>query len=630
MKNHRSEKRRNGAVSFFGCLAALALSARAASPPVIPPIENLDRLESWRAGVAAADAQERMLQIVCFGDSNTEGPAYVSELRRTLQGCYGERGIGYHSLGNRNPVPESPTIERRGAWELLRDAPRSHAPPPPYFALDGIWTQTADPQAEVSVDFGFGSWPKSDNHLARSYNLQQRVRLHHQVGPELGAFTIYLGQNKLRRVDCHAETDSYAVTDAFLCDGFRIADIEGKVTLFGFDATRAYYHRGQPALRGGVLVHALGKGWGRTEEPANVEDSAYAAFFAAIQPDLVTVMLGTNDQHNDGRVESYRGWLTAMVRKLQTHAPDTGILIIACPEAGQTRPGLAATFRDAARQVAADNGCAFWDLQTLIGPRSATWYREGFFVDGLHYSSIGGSVISRMLLRQLGFDVNDPRHYPALRHEPDGREERPVWEVRRLGTVPLDGVAAALADAPPQSIWINAERVADLRLAVAGDALALHAVVRDGQCVGPREAWPGGGLEVCIANPGNIGRVSHNTDGPIVRQLFFAAAKPADGRDMALKQFTMDDQNVTVQWDSPDTFPYSITPLEPFGYEVTALIPLAQLVLEPGSRAFLFEAAVVAAAAPGNRPVYSRLFAVRADNGAFRDASQSAQVRVAP
>ena len=135
-------------------------------------------------------------------------------------------------------------------------------------------------------------------------------------------------------------------------------------------------------------------------------------------------------------------------------------------------------------------------------------------------------------------------------------------------------MAEALAKDPAQSIWVNTQKVADLRLAVAGEALALHAVVRDGQCVSPREKWTGGGLEVCIANPANIGRVMHGTDGPIIRQLFFAAAKPGDGREMALKQFTMDEKNANVQWDSPDTFPFSVTPLAPFGYEVKALIRL--------------------------------------------------------
>ncbi len=83
-----------------------------------------------------------------------------------------------------------------------------------------------------------------------------------------------------------------------------------------------------------------------------------------------------------------------------------------------------------------------------------------------------------------------------------------------------------------------------------------------------------------------------------------------------------------IEWASPDTFPYSITPLQPFGYEVKALIPLSQLVLKPDSREFLLEAAVVAAMSPGSPAAYIRMFATHADAGAFRDARQSARVEV--
>lgn len=596
----------------------------------LPVIAHPERLASWRAGVAAADAQERPLQMVCIGDSNTENPAYASELRRLLQGCYGERGIGYHSLGNRNVLPESPKIERKGTWEFLRDAPKG--PPPPRFALDGIWCQSSDPNAEVSVEFVFGSWEKPDYQLARPYNLQHRVRIHHQVGPGLGSFAVSAGASELRRVDCGAERPGYVVTEAFLCDGFRIAGLQGKVVLFGFDAERASYLQGQPILKGGVLVHALGKGWGRTEEPALVEESAYAAFFGAVRPDLITILLGTNDQHNDGRVSAYRDWLTTILRKLRTHAPEVGVLVIACPEAGQTKPGLAVQFRDAALEVAEANGAAFWSLQDVVGARAAVWTREGFFGDGLHYNAIGGCVIARMLLRQLGFDLNDLRHYPVLREAAQTAtgEVRPEWRVRRVGATTLDKLGEALSSEPSLAIWENQARIADVRLAVAGESLAVLATVRDGQCAGPREAWKGGSFELCVANPANIARVKHNEDGPVVRQVAFPAVQSKEGQGIVVKQFTMDEKNVVVPWEVEGGFESRVVPFEPFGYELRALIPLDLLVLKPDSPEFLLECAVFASADPGTKPAYSRMFATRQDAGAFRDASLSARVRVVP
>ena len=612
---------------LFALLAAgLATVLIAAEPATVPEIVGRERLASWTAGVAAADAEERPLQIVCIGDSNTEMAGYACELRRILQGCYGERGIGFHSLGDRIAVPESPKIERKGKWDLLRDAPKG--PPPPRFALDGIWAQTADAQAEVGVEFVHGSWEKPAYQLARAYNIQQRVRLHYQVGPDLGGFTVLVDGAPRLVIDAKADKPGYAVSDPFLCDGFRVARIQGKAVLFGFDAERVSYLQGKPVLAGGVLVHALGKSWGRTEEPAVVEDAAYAAFYAAIRPDLITILLGTNDQHNDGRVQAYRDWLTTTIGKLRKHSPGTAILVIACPEAGQTKPGLAVQFRDAAREVAAGNGCAFWSLQDLIGPRSATWTRQGFLQDGLHYHPIGGGIIARLLLRQLGFDLGDMRHYPALRQAQAATEGRPTLAMPRLAPLALDGVAAALAGIPGQPIWSNAERVAEVRLAVAGEALAVHARIADAQCVGAQESWTGGAFEICVANPANIARVMHNQDGPVVRQVVFNAVAPKDGPRVKVQQYTMDEHNKVIEWKSDAVIPAAFAPLPGKGYELSALIPLAQLALGKDDRRFLVECAVTAAAAPGAKPQYLRMFATRGDAGAFRDASLSAEARL--
>jgi hypothetical protein len=53
--------------------------------------------------------------VVAIGDSNPAIPRWTSSLRAILQGCYGERGIGYHTFGARTPIPEARRIERSGA-----------------------------------------------------------------------------------------------------------------------------------------------------------------------------------------------------------------------------------------------------------------------------------------------------------------------------------------------------------------------------------------------------------------------------------------------------------------------------------------------------------------------------------
>jgi len=200
--------------------------------------------------------------------------------------------------------------------------------------------------------------------------------------------------------------------------------------------------------------------------------------------------------------------------------------------------------------------------------------------------------------------------------------------VRRVDAATIEAVAGALARETPLAIWVNEAKVVELRLAVAGDALAVHARVADGQCAGAQEKWTGGSLDLYIANPTNVARVMHNADGPIVRQVVFLAVKPKDGAQAQVKQYTMNEKNEVIEWKSPDEFQFRIVPTEPFGYEAQALIPLAQLALNKDAREFLFEWAVNASAAPGARPMFARMFATKGDAGAFRDASLSAGVKV--
>lgn len=538
---------------------ALILSAAALHAQTIPPVAGLEHLASFQRGVAEADAQRKPLAIVCIGDSNTEGAGYVVALREILQGCYGERGLGYHTFGERIVVPGAPTIERTGKWQLGRVGPE--LPPPPWFAPDLLWTATEDSNATITVSFPLGDWGKAGDRLGRAYDGQQRVRIHYQTGPGLGAFDV---AGKFR-VNCAADKPGYGITESFLADSFRIAGVQGKVTLLGFDGVRESYRQGKPVLAGGALVHALGRSWGQAAHFCRVEPATYEKLFAALQPDLITVLLGTNDMHNEGQPDRYRQNLAKLVQTLRRAAPQTGILVIACPEAPQTRDGFAVQYRDIAREVAAQNQCAFWPLTDLIGARARDWTREGFFADGLHYNRLGGSLWARLLLRQLGFDVNDAKHYPVL-------GPKPVEVKRATVTLPAEFV-----------IWRQDQHAAELKLARDGAALAVSARVF------------GESIELYVSKPGTN----------VVRQLVFRA------KGVSLHENGKDQPAPTLQ--------PKVTPL-PVGFELQATVPLS--VFGIAGNEFLLEAAAVT----GSPPSFDRLFAAQPDRGAFRDNSQSALV----
>ena len=164
--------------------------------------------------------------------------------------------------------------------------------------------------------------------------------------------------------------------------------------------------------------------------------------------------------HNDGRVRSYRDNLTMIVEKIQQATPGTGILLITCPEAGQTREGMARDFAGAAREIAAAHKCACWDWGSLLGPHSRPAEEQGWMGDGLHYNMIGGGAFAHLLLKQLGFDINDLQHWTSLLHTPEPTG-RPRIHLPRLPALTVDQVAEALNNEPLYSYWLLDQKAAE-------------------------------------------------------------------------------------------------------------------------------------------------------------------------
>lgn len=594
-------------------LLLFVVAALAVETPSIPPIIGLDRLQSWQAGVAAADARKDPLVVACFGDSNTENAPYTSALRSILQGCYGDHGVGYFTVNtNRAAIPGAPPFKRDGKWTDYDTSPGRDAPPPaPYFAADGFWSVTEDPKASIIVNYG-SLYPNT---------MTYRNRVHYQTGPGMGSFSVNIGNWEAMRVDCTADKPGYGVTAPFLAGGFALCNFTGKVALSGLDYDRLKIVRGENLLPGGAFVYALGNGWGQSAHLAPTDDAAFKGFFDAVKPDLITILFGTNDMHNDGRPAMYRQNLTAIIGKMRRAAPGVGILVIACPEAGQTKEGAAAEFAGVAKEVAAANNCAFWDWRLLMGAHSRPAEMNGYFGDGLHYGPLGGGVFAHLLLRQLGFDVNDPKHWPALL-PPAEETGRAAITIPRLPALALDGVKAALAKQPAYSIWNLDQPVTELRFAVAGDALAVHAVVRDGRCRADLPEWKGSNLDIYVSKPGSwAGDENEKFRGyhGIVRQLVLKPAGPAT--------VTFTGHESGKDYPLPE-FPLAVTPLQPGGYELAALIPLSHLLLDAKTDTFLLESAVVTGAGPGAPTFFNRCFLRGVDGGAFRDNTQFAVVTV--
>lgn len=122
---------------------------------------------------------------------------------------------------------------------------------------------------------------------------------------------------------------------------------------------------------------------------------------------------------------------------------------------------------------------------------------------------------------------------------------------------------------------------AEVRMAVAGEHLAFFAKVADPACKPDVPKWTNpeskiAAVDLYISKPGET----------VVRQVHFRALAPNGDKTVLLVQSGTPAGDVT--------FPCKITATQPSGYEIHALVPLKDCLLEPGDDRFLFDVALLA------------------------------------
>ncbi|MCX5660897.1 MAG: hypothetical protein NTW19_14425 [Planctomycetota bacterium] len=124
------------------------------------------------------------------------------------------------------------------------------------------------------------------------------------------------------------------------------------------------------------------------------------------------------------------------------------------------------------------------------------------------------------------------------------------------------------------------DSAAEIRLAVAGDSLAFSAKITDPRCLPEVAKWSGpefgmAGLDLYVSGIGSTK----------IRQFHFQALTPTGDKNLIF--------NENGKKAGDPTYPCRIVPIKPFGYEVHALIPLKDCLLEPGVDKFLVDAALL-------------------------------------
>jgi lysophospholipase L1-like esterase len=176
-----------------------------------------------------------------------------------------------------------------------------------------------------------------------------------------------------------------------------------------FDTAPAITYGGQAEalLRPGgpVNVYAYGVSGKTFDYFANSE--LMEKDLASYRPDLIVVMLGTNDAFARPDEETVKRGIAAFAGLLRRAAPDSDVLFIGPPDSffknGNDNEYINLV-RKELQAISTEQGFAYWDLYTVMGgPRSMVKWREKGLSqkDKIHFLADGYMILGRLFYQAL-------------------------------------------------------------------------------------------------------------------------------------------------------------------------------------------------------------------------------------
>ncbi|EIY5091927.1 SGNH/GDSL hydrolase family protein [Klebsiella variicola] len=127
---------------------------------------------------------------------------------------------------------------------------------------------------------------------------------------------------------------------------------------------------------------------------------SYIPYFAQqLNPDIIFMIIGTNDYRLGKTLATFYTALTAWVSAYKTALPDTALVLIAPPQCNASGSYPLTSYRDIMRKVATENSCEFFSLYDDFPSSYATANSYGLWNDALHLNNNGADVLSRQLYK---------------------------------------------------------------------------------------------------------------------------------------------------------------------------------------------------------------------------------------
>ena len=386
---------------------AVGVTLPARPPGVATPLVDVEHrgMDGFYRALHRTTTGGGLARAAHYGDSTIAADGISSTIRARLQARFGDGGPGYLSAGMdpRWNIRSDVAAGRHGEWEtvsLLLGGGEGR------YGYGGIVT-TAAAEGYLTL-----TGPKVGD---------ARVPMHHfelwyQAGPEQGSWWASVDGKG-------AGSGSAAAAGAG--DRWHVVDVPEGYSKVAFGASGGavtFYGAVMETKGPGVVWDALGVVGVGTRSFTQHGRRHLTSQIEHRKLDLLVVMLGGNEVGwpilGDGDGAGYAPYYVEALRRLRAGSPSAGCLVVTPVDQGtrdggtpRTKPNLARLVH-VQRDVAAQEGCAFWDATAAMGGDGAIVRWSGMrpplaWSDLLHLSAAGQDIVGQLLADAIegGYDA---------------------------------------------------------------------------------------------------------------------------------------------------------------------------------------------------------------------------------
>lgn len=337
------------------------------------------------------------VRIAVWGDSNMTADMITGRLRRQLQGRYGDGGHGYVALAKPWRWYDHQDVHHDGTWWYFKQIATSTDPVKDrHYGFANIAAESNEFRAKAWVATAPPGSP-----VGRSAN---RFDVFYLKRPDGGELTLLLDGEEHKRLSTRAARVEAGFERVETFEGPHRLEVHvrgnGTVRLFG-----VALERGTP----GLVLDSLGTGALNFQQMAIVRSDTRRPMLERRGYDLAVFLLGTTMF----ALAHHKRWAKDVIDDVRAALPGVAVLLMSPPDAmkayrdAHSDPRIVEV-RDQIREIAEENGAAFWDFREAMGGDAAikAFIQRGLaMVDRVHLKKPGSELMADRFLCAFSRDL---------------------------------------------------------------------------------------------------------------------------------------------------------------------------------------------------------------------------------